>query len=603
LSWLQDRLVPEEASEERIRQLEILGLVNVGVFLAGLVAFVLSFPLTPSPLRVAALTVLAACTGIALWLRRRFWIALDRELRRRKQAEQEARAADRAKGQLLSHVSHEIRTPMNGVLGMAELLLTGELDAVQREQVAVIRTSSEALLALVNDLLDLSRIEAGRLLLRPRDFSFRELAGDVLRLLEPQAAERAVELRLRVDPALPDDLYGDPVRLRQVLLNLVGNGIRFTRKGTVTVTAEPLERETPAIRCEVSDTGAGIRPEVQERLFHPFAQGQSSASHGFGGTGLGLVISKNIVELMGGEIGFHSTRGVGSTFWFRVPLVPARGGTPPTAVAAVDAEARRLARHERRILVVDDHSANRSVALALLRRFGYTADAVESGEEALAFLAEKPCAAVLLDLEMVGLDGFETCRRLRSQESAGGPAARTPVIALSAHTAEEERAKCFEAGMDGFLPKPFRTGELAALLDLWTGIEVSAAADPPPGEENEPEPIAESLDERLAALKSLESKTGEPVLAEVVEAFLRQGETDLAAMQRALPQGDGATVAAAAHALAGSSAILGAAELAQCAGELARLARLAQQDELGACAPQLAKVEVEYRAIAQRLAS
>jgi CheY-like chemotaxis protein/HPt (histidine-containing phosphotransfer) domain-containing protein len=368
----------------------------------------------------------------------------------------------------------------------------------------------------------------------------------------------------------------------------------------VTVIAEPLERETPAIRCEVSDTGVGIRPEVQERLFHPFAQGQSSASHGFGGTGLGLVICKNIVELMGGEIGFHSTRGVGSTFWFRVPLVPARGSTPPAAAVTVDAEARRLARQERRILVVDDHSANRSVALALLGRFGYKADAVEGGEEALAFLAEKPCAAVLLDLEMVGLDGFETCRRLRSQESAGGSAARTPVIALSAHTSEEERAKCFEAGMDGFLPKPFRTGELAAALDLWTGIEVSVTALPT-GEENEPEPVAESLDERLAALKSLESKTGEPVLAKVVEAFLRQGETDLAAMQRALPQGDGKTLAAAAHSLAGSSAILGAADLAQCAGELARLARLAQQDELAACTPRLAEVEEEFRLVAQRL--
>jgi signal transduction histidine kinase/CheY-like chemotaxis protein/HPt (histidine-containing phosphotransfer) domain-containing protein len=602
LSRLSDLLAPEGATEERIRRLELLGLLNGGFFLLGLAVFVLSFPLHPTPLRVAALGVLAACTGGGLWLRRHFWTALDRELLRRKQAEQEARAADRAKGQLLSHVSHEIRTPMNGVLGMAELLLAGELTTVQREQVQVIRTSSEALLALVNDLLDLSRVEAGRLLLRPRDFSFQELAGDVLRLLAPQAAERGVELRLRVDPALPDALYGDPVRLRQVLLNLVGNGIRFTRKGSVTVTAEPLERETPAFRCEVSDTGVGIRPEVQERLFQPFAQAQSSASHGFGGTGLGLVICKNIVELMGGEMGFHSTRGVGSTFWFRVPLVPARGSTPPSAAAAGDAEARRLARQERRILVVDDRSANRSVALALLRKLGYTADAVEGGEEALAFLAAKHCAAVLLDLEMVGLDGFETCRRLRRQEKVGGSAARIPVIALSAHTSEKERAKCFAVGMDGFLPKPFRTGELAAALDLWTGVEAPAALPPAAEEdksEEEPEPAAESLDERLAALKSLEDKTGGSILAEVVKAFLHQGETDLAAMQRALPQGDGKTVSAAAHALAGSSAVLGATNLARCAGELARLAR---QGEMVACAPRLAEVEEEFRVIAQRLA-
>jgi CheY-like chemotaxis protein len=425
-----------------------------------------------------------------------------------------------------------------------------------------------------------------------------------LRLLAPQAAEREVELRLRVDPALPDDLYSDPVRLRQIFLNLVGNGIRFTRKGTVTVTAEPLPGETPAIRCEVSDTGVGIRPEVQERLFQPFAQGQSSASHAFGGTGLGLVICRNIVELMGGEIGFHSTHGAGSTFWFRVPLVPARGGTLPSVIPAMpampvgDAEAQRLARHGRRILVVDDRAANRSVALALLRRLGYTAEAVEGGEEALAFLAEKPCAAVLLDLEMVGLDGFETCRRLRRQEEAGGGTRtpRTPVIALSAHTSEEERAQCFAAGMDAFLPKPFRTDELAAVLDLWTRVETGG----------EPEPAAESLEERLAALKSLGSKTGEPLLAEVVvETFLRQGEVDLAALQRALPQGDGATVAAAAHGLAGSAAILGAADLARCAGELARLARqgeLAELAEMTAWAPRLAEVEEEFRMVVQRLA-
>jgi signal transduction histidine kinase/CheY-like chemotaxis protein len=590
--------VTPDAAGERIRQLERLGLLNGGIFLAGLGSFVLTYPLTPTPLRLALLGVLAASAGGSLWLRRRFWTALDRELRQRRQAEQEARAADHAKGQLLSHVSHEIRTPMNGVLGMAELLLPSQLTAVQREQVEVIRASSEALLDLVNDILDLSRLEAGRLLLRPRDFSFRGLAGDVLRLLGPQAAEREVELRLRVDPALPDDLYSDPVRLRQILLNLVGNGIRFTRKGTVTVTAEPLAGETPAIRCAVSDTGVGIRPEVQERLFQPFVQGQSSASYAFGGTGLGLVICRNIVELMGGEIGFHSTHGAGSTFWFRVPLVAARGGTPPNAIPAMpampagDAEARRLARHGRRILVVDDRAANRSVALALLRRLGYTAEAVESGEEALAFLAQKPCAAVLLDLEMVGLDGFETCRRLRRQEAAGGGdgTARTPVIALSAHTSEAERAQCFAAGMDGFLPKPFRTAELAAALDLWTGIEAG----------EEPAPAADSLDDRLAALKALGSKTGQPLLAEVVEAFLLQGETDLAALQRALPQGDGATVAAAAHGLAGSAAILGAADLARCAGELARLAR---QGELVACAPRLAQVEEEFRAVAQRLAS
>ncbi len=579
MSW---RFTPEEESEPRIRQLELFELINGGIFLAGLAAFVF-IPLTLLPWRFAALSVLAACAGIGLWVRHRFWTVLDQELRRRKQAEQEARAADRAKSQFVSHVSHEIRTPMNGVLGMAEILLSGDLAPVQREQVEVIGRSAGALLALVNDVLDLSRIEAMHLLLRPRDFSFREMVEDVLRLLAPRAAQREVELRLHIDPALPADLHGDPERLRQVFLNLVGNGIQFTRKGTVTVTVEPLERIVPVIRCEVRDSGAGIRPEVQERLFQPFAQGQSAASHGFGGTGLGLVISKNIIEIMGGEIGFHSTRGVGSTFWFRVPLVPARAGVPPPAPDS-GGEARRLARSERRVLVVDDRSANRSVALALLRKLGYAAEAVESGEEALALLAKRPCAAVLLDVEMPGLDGLETCRRLRRQEADGG---RTPVIALTAHTSAEDREQCFAAGMDAFLPKPFRTGELAAELDRWTGIEATAA-----------EPVPEPLEERLAALKALGSEDGKAVLAEVVKAFLQQGEKDLAAMRHALPQGDEERLAAAAHGLAGSAGILGALDLARSAGELSRLAR---QGDLGACAPRLAEVEQAYRSVAWKL--
>ena len=568
-----------------LRRLGLLGLVNGGIFLAALASLVLSLPPALSPFRLAVLSLLAVCAGAGLWLGCRLWTALDEELLKRRQAEQEARAADRAKGESLAHVSHEIRTPMNGVLGMAEVLLTGELTPLQRQQVEVIGRSAASLLALVNDVLDLSRIEARHLLIHPRDFSFQELAGDVLQLLAPRAAGQGVELHLHVDPALPDVLHGDPERLRQVLLNLVGNGIRFTSQGSVTVTAEPLERIVPLIRCEVRDTGAGIRPEMQERLFQPFTRSMTRDS----GTGLGLVISRNIIELMGGEIGFRSTRGVGSTFWFQVPLVPARSAAsnPPVPEAPEDGAEDRRARSERRILIVDDHPVNRSITLAQLQRLGYAAEAAESGEKALAALAERPCAAVLLDLEMPGLDGFETLRRLRGQEAAGGRNPPVPVIALTAHTPAEERAKCLAAGMNGFLPKPFRMAELAAVLDLWTGIETAA------------DPVPESLEERLAALKSMGGETGGQVLADVVEAFLRQGETDLASVQRALLQGDGEMLAAAAHALSGSAALLGAAGLAKGAGELARLAR---QGELDACLPRLAEVEKEYRAVVRRLA-
>jgi signal transduction histidine kinase/DNA-binding NarL/FixJ family response regulator len=579
-------------SESRLRRLKLLGIANSGASLAALVFYLLSSPLAPSPGRLAALGVILGCTLLALVLRRRFWRVLEGELERRKRAEQEARAADHAKGRFLANVSHEIRTPMNGILGMTDVLLRGRLTPEQREQVELVRTSAEALLALVNDVLDLSRIEAQRLLLRPQDFRLRELAGEVVRLLALHASEREVDLLLRVAPAVPDDLHGDPVRLRQVLLNLVGNAIRFTRKGSVTVTVEPDEGEeaVASLRFEVRDTGVGIRPEAQARLFEPFAKGESSGSGRFSGTGLGLVISKNVVELMGGEIGFESARGVGSTFWFRLPLVRALGSGDALRKPAPDAAEAdlRLARRDRRILVVDDRGANRAVAQALLRELGFAAETVESGEEALAALAERPFHAMLLDCEMPGLDGFETCRRLREREAAGR-LPRLPVIAVTAHTQPEEREACRTAGMDGYLAKPFRTAELAGVLDRCLGIEATAVR---PGAEP-PEPAAGDLLERLA---DLAERTGRPVAA----IFLQQGEKDLATLRSALPQEDPKAMAEAAHALAGSAGMLGITGLAEKAAVIANLAR---QGDVSGCAAHLPALEQAWRETTERLQS
>jgi CheY-like chemotaxis protein len=288
---------------------------------------------------------------------------------------------------------------------------------------------------------------------------------------------------------------------------------------------------------------------------------------------------------MGGDIGFESTRGVGSTFWFRIPRVPALGPGSSSWTPAPDAAAtaRRLDRQSRRILVVDDRAANRSVAVALLGEIGYAAEAVESGEEALSLLARRAFDAVLLDSEMPGLDGPETCRRLRAQEGDGR---RLPVIAVSAHTRPEEREACLAAGMDDYMTKPFQVSDLAVLLDRWTGI---SSAAPPPSSSGFQE-------ERLAELKAL----GGDHLARIVRAFLEQGESDLATLRLAVAQGDGESLAKAAHGLAGSAGVLGAEDLAASAAELAALGR---QGDLAGSAAGLARVETGFREAARRLSA
>jgi len=421
------------------------------------------------------LFALGVVTAAVVGVGRRIARELAREMQVRKRAEQGARAANMAKNEFLANVSHELRTPMNGVVGMAELLLRAPLADADREKVEVIDASAQALLALVDDVLDLAKIEAGKLSLAVTSFPLRRILEETERLLRPRAEEKGIGLRFDVADGVPGRFCGDPARLRQLLFNLVGNALKFTAEGGVTVSVGTEERDgEPTLLCRVQDTGIGIAPEDQAHLFEPFTQVDSSSVRKFGGTGLGLAISKKLVELMGGEIGAESTRGVGSTFWFRVPLPQSR--TPTTEVELPVAGGGATAGEEAdryRILVVDDNPVNRMVAVRQLEALGYRAESVESGVAALDSLGEERYDAVLMDCQMPGLDGYETTRRLRRLENGDR---RTPVIAVTAHAMKGERERCLDAGMDDYVAKPFRLRELAGLLERWIELPPTPAA-------------------------------------------------------------------------------------------------------------------------------
>ena len=418
-------------------------------------------PLIEEIFELLLLSILAY--GFALAFRFRAHL-LAKEVATRKRAEQEARTANRVKSEFLANVSHEIRTPMNGILGMAELLSLGELDSSQREKVEVISSSAEALLALVDDILDLSKIEAGKLDLTEVEVELDKLVERAVELLRPRAEGKGLALSWTVDPSLPRLLRGDPGHLRQVLLNLLGNAIKFTEKGRVEVSVRPgtkLETGVP-VRFVVRDTGIGIPARVIPRLFQPFTQADGSSVRRFGGTGLGLAISRQLVELMGGVIDLESVYRDGSTFWFEIPLELVEGAPPPpdpSTLKEVQQDHKRM-----KVLVVDDNPVNRLVAHQQLEHLGFLAESVEGGREALERLSRERYDAVLMDCQMPGIDGYETTRRLRLGEQGTH---RTVVIAVTAHAMAGERERCLEAGMDDYLTKPYRTEDLGTLIDRW----------------------------------------------------------------------------------------------------------------------------------------